>query len=181
MISLKIFDQVLANQILIGNEHAFEALINKYKRKVFSYCLNFTNNYHMAEDITQEIFIKVFQNIHTYDSERASLSTWIYTITHNICINSLRDKTNYLELDETINSTNASTEEQIILNEELDIIRQAIAKLPKDEKALILLKDFLGLKYREIAKIGKIPEGTVKSRIHSIRIKIRKMAGEKID
>lgn len=178
---MRVFDKIIAEEIQNGNTTTFEELINKYKTKIFSYCVYFTNNYSDAEDLTQEVLIKIYKNIGTYDSVKSSLSTWIYTISQNTCINSLRRTNNYEELDENKEYIKNSLEEKVEQKELISDIKSIISTLEIRDRTIILLKDFMGLKNKEISDMLNIPEGTVKSRLHSLRMKIRMLVGEKDD
>lgn len=179
MIFLRLTDKITAAKIHNGDVQAFENLIDKYKTTVFNYCLRIINNYHKAEEITQEVFIKVYNNIATYDSQKSALSTWIFTIAHNTCINSFRNSKREISLDKIdIQSNTNSLEEQFIVNDNLSKLSQAIQELSVKYRSLIIMKDYLGLKCNEISKILNLPEGSVKSGLHHARLKIRTLMGD---
>lgn len=179
MIILRFADKITAQKIHNKDVQAFEELINKFKSKIFNYCFHIVNNYHTAEEVTQEVFIKVYTNIESYDPKKAALSTWIFTIAHNTCINSLRNNKKDVSVEEIeVSQTNASLEEKVFMDDCLNKLVQALESLPPKDKSLIILKDYLGLKNNEISIILGIPEGTVKSGLHNARIKIRKMVGD---
>ena len=182
MITLRLLDKFTAAKIRDGDIQAFEALINKFKTRIFNYCLHIVTNYHIAEEITQEVFIKVYEGIDLYDSQKASLSTWMFTIAHNTCINSFRNTNKETSLNEIVIQTkNISVEDQIIIKDYLYKLNEVIQSLSPKDKSLIIMKDYIGLKYSEISKIMNLPEGTVKSGLHSIRLKIRKLIGDYYD
>lgn len=176
---MRILDKITAQKIRDGDIQTFESLVNKFKNKIFNYCIRVTNNYHQAEELTQEVFIKMYQNIDLYDSQKASLATWIYTITHNACINSLRNS--YRETpSHQIASTSElnSTEDVYIAKEGLEKLIEAIQSLSPEDRSLVIFIDYLGFKYNEVSKILNVPVGTVKSRLHKVRLKIRSIIGD---
>lgn len=173
---------IAVTKIQNGDIQVFEKLIENHQTKVFNYCLRIVNNYHQAEELTQDVFVKVYQKINTYNWRKASLSTWIYTITHNTCINSMRSPSlstslEHVELSGHINSA----EDEFLAHERIDELNKAIQLLPPEERSLIILKDYLGFKFAEISRITGLPIGTLKSRLHSIRTKIRFSIGDNYD
>lgn len=181
---MRLFDKMTAEKIRDGDILSFEKLITAYKDKIFNYCYRFCNHYHRAEELSQEILIKVYQNIGLYDWQKSSLSTWIYTITHNICINSARTSTSET-LYEEINFENQTgtdgTEDKVLKEELLDKLKAAILTLSPEERSLLIMKDYYGFKLKEISTIMNLPVGTLKSRLHTTRKKIRMMIGDLYD
>jgi RNA polymerase sigma-70 factor (ECF subfamily) len=173
----RLLDKITAGKISNGDSLSFETLIRAYKDKVFNYCYHFCNDYHHAEELTQEIFIKVYRNIKHYDCRKSSLSTWIYTITHNECINSIRTNAHETLYEEVIPES-YTTEDDYLKQELLNQLNMAIHSLTPQERSLILMKDYYGLKLKEISKVMDLPVGTLKSRLHNTRWKIRTMIGD---
>lgn len=172
---MRYLDRLTAIRIREGDVEAFEALINTYQSRVFSYCLRMINDYGAAEDLTQEIFLKVYRGIRTYDWQAGRLSTWIYAITRNTCINHLRTQ------DRRVTETKVSGDELSrqrspnLFSHLEDRIRlvAALNKLSPEDRDIVLWKDYLDLKYREIGDMLGLPIGTVKSRLFSIRQRLR--------
>lgn len=177
---MRILDMITSRKIRDGDVEAFENLIDLYKQKVFNYCLRMTNNYYIAEDLAQDVFIKVYQRITTYDSSKSSLSTWIYVICRNTCLNYLRDtkKKTLCEVDPQLLGTVLTPEDLILQEEERQRLLTALNSLSVQDRELIIMTDYLRLKYREVGEIMGIPTGTVKSRLHGIRQKLKKDLGE---
>lgn len=171
---MRYLDKLHANKILQGDVKAFESLIDSYKGRVFSYCLRMSNDHHASEDLTQEVFLKVYRNMKYYDSRKAALNTWIYTICRNICLNYIRDReragigTILTEFD----AISCSSDPYRSLDNRLILIR-ALNKLSLEERELLIMKDYLDFKYREIGQLLDLPVGTVKSRIHSARVRLK--------
>lgn len=172
---MKYLDRLTAIRIREGDVEAFEALIHAYQSRVFSYCLRMTNDYQVAEDLTQEVFIKVYRNIEKYDWQQSRLSTWIYTISRNTSLNYLRDlerrvPEKILGGDELAKIVAGET--TLLVEERMRLI-EALSRLSPEEREMVLWKDYLDLKCSEIAEILQMPVGTVKSRLFSIRRRLR--------
>lgn len=177
---MRLLDKLTANKIRDGDVRAYEELINAHKDRVFNYCLRMAGNYHLAEELAQEVFVKVFRGIGSYDWRKAALSTWIYTISHNTCLNYLRNsrKEQHQAFEETYMDKYPSAEEQYLVIEDRERMIKALNALPPEERELVLMKDYLELKYREVGQITGVPAGTVKSRLHQVRAKIRRLLGD---
>jgi RNA polymerase sigma-70 factor (ECF subfamily) len=181
---MRLFDKITAEKICSGDVQSFENLMNSYKDKVFNYCYRFCNDYQYAEELTQEIFVTIYKKIRLYDWQKSSLSTWIYTITHNTCINSVRTHNPETPMEEINieNMTQACATEDVILKEELlDKLKTSIQSLEPEERSLVIMKDYYGLKFKEISRITNLPVGTLKSRLHTSRKKIRTLLGDLYD
>lgn len=178
-------DTELVDKIIKGEMDTFEKLIDKYQKMVYNLAYRIFNNYSDAEDMTQEVFLKVYKNIEKC-SGKGSIKTWIYTIAYNTCIDEVRKrkgKTNF-SLDSTIDSDDgeynfevASKEETpenyLINKEEIKEIENAINKLSEVHKTLIFLRDIKGFTYNEISEIMEINLGTVKSKLNRARTNLK--------
>ncbi|MGE5422838.1 MAG: RNA polymerase sigma factor [Ignavibacteriales bacterium] len=167
-------DRSVAIKILEGDIEAFEMFIDSFKSRVFSYCLRMTNDYSTAEELTQDTFVKAYRGISAYDWHKASLSTWIYTICRNTCFNHLRDAARQPgHYDLAGYEKQLSNRDDYLSLEQRICLYAALDRLTVEEREIILMKDYLDIAYHEIGQIMGLPTGTVKSRIHSIRIKLR--------
>jgi len=172
-------DRITAARIRDGDVNTFEGFIDQYQDKIFNYCLRLSNKYEFAEELTQEAFIKFYQNIETYDYKKASLSTWLFRIAHNLSINAIRDNCHSAnELTMKEESTSSTLEDQLIMKEKYDDLLAALQKLPPEGRQMVLLKDYFGFSCHELADMFNIPEGTVKSRLHKLRSQLREMLGD---
>lgn len=174
---MRLLDMSIANQIRDGDAEAFESLINEHKSRVFSYCLRMCENHYAAEDLAQDVFLQAYTNINRYDWTKSSLKTWIFVIAHNICLNYLRNNKGrvHTEVAQDFIDDSRSPEEQYLYREDIGRLIAALRSLPGEDRELVIMKDYLGLKYREVALVLEIPVGTVKSRLHGIRAKLRQM------
>ena len=160
---------MLMSQILKGNKIAFELLYERYFEKMVWYARRFLQNDQSAEDVVQEVFIRIIQHPEKFDPGK-TFSTWIYTITANRCKNKLRDeKLRHRNVKENLIS---DTEPTVEMNHEADMtfLRQLLTdkfgKLSEKEKDIFVLRFEQQLSIRDIAAILNIPEGSVKSGIY---------------
>ncbi len=174
-------DIEIVEKVLKGNIDVFSQLIEKYEKMVYNLAYRIFNNRSDAEDITQEVFIKVYKNLYKCEGKQ-SIKTWVYTIAYNTCIDEIRKRKgkNNISLDIEIEGnennfsleipSNEPTPEKALMEKEsLLEIEQAISSLNENNRALIFLRDIKGLSYNEISEIMNLNIGTVKSRINRAR------------
>ncbi|MDQ4121749.1 MAG: sigma-70 family RNA polymerase sigma factor [Acidobacteriota bacterium] len=181
-------DSELIATSLAGREDSFEELVRRYQRPITAYVYRMTNDYDAALDVSQEIFIKVYNSLSRYKTE-FKFSTWIYKIAHNAAIDYLRRNSNGecsldLEIeDETferpIESNLASPEVERERSEWRGEIQRVVQKLPPAYRELILLRHSQDLSYDEIAEIMNLPLGTVKNRLFRARELMRDLLVER--
>jgi RNA polymerase sigma-70 factor (ECF subfamily) len=182
--------ETLIQRCLAGDQLAWEAIVRQYRRKVFNVAYKFVGRHDEAEDLTQDIFLKVFKSLDTFD-RRANFQTWLISVSRNLCIDHYRSVRKEREtIDRDVDSTqvappSAGTPGQIAALEQRDrveLLRQAMAALPATLRTAVLMRDIQECSYHEIARALKLPEGTVKSRINRGRTElarqIRKLRGE---
>lgn len=175
-------DASLVSRCKHRDAEAFTLLVDRYQARVFGYVRRMLRSIEDAEDVSQEVFIKAFQNIDRFDS-RASFSTWLFKIASNLCIDKIRKQEQEnriefesLEFDDTVSFKDESWNPEANLNaKELVIaIEQSIMQLSNKLKSVLLLHDQQNLGYEEIAEILNIPVGTVKSRLFLAREELKK-------
>ncbi|MBO4897331.1 MAG: sigma-70 family RNA polymerase sigma factor [Clostridia bacterium] len=162
---------VFTEKLKHGSSEAFEKLVKDYKARIFSISMGMLGNREDALDATQEVFIKIFRSIHSFKGDSA-LSTWIFRITKNVCIDTLRKNKAVFEdeIPETLADTSLPTpEEALMLSQKRDLVKNCIKELPLNYKTVLLLREYEGMSYSEIAETLEISEGTVKSRISRAR------------
>ena len=182
--------ETLIQRCLAGDQLAWEAIVRQYRRKVFNVAYKFVGRHDEAEDLTQDIFLKVFKSLDTFD-RRANFQTWLISVSRNLCIDHYRSVRKEREtIDRDVDSTEVAppsigTPSQIANLEQRDrveLLRQAMAALPATLRTAVLMRDIQECSYHEIARALKLPEGTVKSRINRGRSElarqIRKLRGE---
>lgn len=163
-----------------GNKDSFNELINLYYEYVLGFLIKLTNNKQLSQDLTQDTFLKIIQNIDKFDTNgKASFSTYIITIAKNLYIDNLRKTKNEVyNIDELILPINGFEDESIMKFEYDDIMNQ-IEKLPEAQREAIKLKYVEGMTLKEIAKIHNTNDKTIKSRIHTGVSKLRRNKNEK--
>ena len=185
-------DKKLIEKAAGGDVEAFEKIIEEYQNIVYSIALRMAGNETDAFDMAQEVFIKLYRNLSKFDG-RSKLSTWIYRVASNTCLDELkkrkriRDNTKSLNEEfETaddsvvleIKDTKPLPEEEIENSEIKETLNSAILKLSDQHKEVIILRDIEGFSYEEIADITKNSVGTVKSRLSRARSALRKILKE---
>jgi RNA polymerase sigma-70 factor (ECF subfamily) len=168
-------DQVLIKKTLRGDKKAFEELMHKYDRKIFSFVIRMVRNEDIAVDLTQDFFIKVFTVLDKYNFEY-KFSTWAYRICYNLVIDHIRKNQAQVDSldDESVSprdmlgSENVSKDDgfkTLARAETRDYVWRVVDQIPLKFRELILLRYIQDLKYEEIAEITSLPVGTVKNRI----------------
>ncbi|HYD06725.1 MAG TPA: RNA polymerase sigma factor, partial [Reyranella sp.] len=171
-------DSLIA-QCLAGDQAAWEVIVRQNWRKVFNVAYKFVGKHDEAEDLTQDIFLKIFKALNTFD-RRANFQTWIISISRNLCIDHYRS---VRKERETINrdidpstltpvSRDRSAYSQLELRDRVQLLRAALDTLPPTLRTAVLLRDIQELTYQEIADRLAVPEGTVKSRINRGRTEL---------
>lgn len=168
-----------------GSLAAFEELVLRYEKKIYNYCYRMTNNEQDAEDLTQEVFIKVYKNLKSFKGN-SHFSTWVYRIAHNICIDRYRrmkissvslSAGGFGEDDKEIEiaSWDRTPEDAVITREQQELLQKCITMLKPQYRSAIVLRDIQDYSYEEIARIMGIPIGTVKSHISRARSALREI------
>lgn len=169
----------LIEQCLAGDQSAWEQVVRQNWRKVFNVAYKFVGKHDEAEDLTQDIFLKIFRALSTFD-RRANFQTWIISISRNLCIDhyrSVRKERQTIARDVDSADLQPATSErgpyQVAEHQDLRArLRQALETLPVTLRTAVVLRDLQELSYQEIADRLGLPEGTVKSRINRGRIEL---------
>ncbi len=162
-----------------GDQAAWETIVRTYWRKVFNVAYRFVGTYEEAEDLTQEIFLKVFRSLHTFD-RRANFQTWLISVSRNLCIDRYRsgrrDREVFArEIDPTTVQAESATpraDTRVEAQDRIALLREALRTLSPALRSAVLLRDIHELSYQEIAGRLGIAEGTVKSRINRGRTEL---------
>jgi RNA polymerase sigma-70 factor (ECF subfamily) len=181
--------EALIKRCLNGDQLAWEAIVRQYWRKVFNVAYKFVGRHDEAEDLTQDIFLKIFKSLDTFD-RRANFQTWLISISRNLCIDhyrSVRKERETIDRDVDANELAPPSHDPgpVAALEQRDrvaLLRQAMSTLPDTLRTAVLMRDIQELSYQEIADTLRLPEGTVKSRINRGRTElarqIRKLRGD---
>jgi RNA polymerase sigma-70 factor (ECF subfamily) len=164
---------VLIERCLSGDQLAWEAIVRLYWRKVFNVAYKFVGRHDAAEDLTQDIFLKIFKSLETFD-RRANFQTWLISVSRNLCIDYYRSARKEREtIDRQVNaddlmpvSTEVAPDAALEQRDLAVLLRRALERLPESLRAAVVMRDIQELSYQEIAGRLDLPEGTVKSRIN---------------
>ena len=177
-------DAQLVQQCLQGDGSAWEELVRRHSRRIFNICYRFTGNGTDAEDLSQDVFLRVYRTLGSYRSAHGGFATWVTSVTRNLLIDhyrrskrdrvtdSLDDKMTVVENKE---STARRPDEQALLGELSGQVQTALTKLSPDLREAVILRDLQQLEYGEIQRVLSVPEGTVKSRINRGRIELARV------
>ncbi len=171
-------DLATIQNALNSDEHAFQKILNLYKGRIFSYVYRLVRNYHDAEDITSESFIKAFKALRSFNQTK-SFSTWLFSIAHNQVIDFFRkSKQDYEYLDER-HAVGDDFVQESERNKKLEMIEKALAKLPPLDREIVILFHREEHSYEEISEILKMPLTAIKTRLHRARLKLRELVKQK--
>lgn len=178
-------DQPLVSRCLDGDEAAWEELVRQHTRQVYGLCFRFTNSAQEAQDLTQEVFLRVFKTIKTFRSTEGSFHTWLARVTRNLLIDHYRRTrqervTDSIEeqlpmLEEAGGAAAVRPDQALAGREAAAILQATLQKLSPDLREAVILRDLQEMEYREIAEVLEIPEGTVKSRINRGRAELARL------
>ena len=163
----------LIERCLRGDQQAWEQIVRQYWRRVFNVAYKFVGRHDEAEDLTQDVFLKIFKSLHTFD-RRANFQTWLISVSRNLCIDHYRSVRKERETinrdvsadDLTPASHDVGPYKELEHNDQRALLRRALDHLPPTLRTAVLLRDIRALSYQEIADRLGLPEGTVKSRIN---------------
>jgi RNA polymerase sigma-70 factor (ECF subfamily) len=170
-------DSHLVDRLRQGDPRAFEDLVIAYQHRVFSVALRMLGSRAEAEDLAQEVFVRVHGAIAGFRGD-AKLSTWLYTIASRLCLNRLASSERRMirEGEETLTrlaSSHASPAAELERSELEAALHRASAELPEERRIVVVLRDLEGLSYEEIAAVLELELGTVRSRLHRARMDLK--------
>lgn len=165
-------DTTLIERCIEGDRQAFETLLIQYEKPVFNAAYRMLNNKEDASDVTQTVFLKVYENLDSFDPSRRFFS-WVYRIALNESINVLGKQKRLEPLQHEPADDGKSPEQEVASAELSAEIQAALMTVKTDYRTVVILKHFLGCSYMEISEVLEIPEKTVKSRLYSARQMLR--------
>lgn len=167
-----------------GDGAAWEEIVSTFSRRIFNLAFRFTSSVEAAEDLTQEVFIRIYKTLDQYDAKQGDLANWLMRLARNLIIDDYRHRQRNPQNssaddveDHTfhLRAVGTSAQKDIERRELARQVQGAIDKLPPDLRTCVILRDIEELSYQEIVEVLKIPEGTVKSRINRGRIELAKI------
>jgi len=183
---------LLLRRCLAGDAAAWEDIVRRYQRRIYNICYRFAGSSEDADDLTQEVFIKMYKTLDSYDVERGAFLTWVTTITRNLLVDHFR-KGKHDRLTDSLDAAPAQEEEGRALSEQIEdksspspdeqvrsreagqAVHEGLQKLSPELREAVILRDLQDMDYKEIANVLKVPEGTVKSRINRGRAELARL------
>jgi len=174
-----------------GDATAWEQLVRQQTRRVYNLCYRFTGSATDAEDLAQEVFLKVYRTLGSYDPDKAQFTTWLTTVTRNLLVDHFRrtkqdratdsiDEAGEAEdegprLSERIEDKGPTPEERVSVQQTQRRVHEGLQELSPELREAVILRDLQDMDYKEIAAALKVPEGTVKSRINRGRAELARV------
>jgi RNA polymerase sigma factor (sigma-70 family) len=180
-------DAQLVEKCIRGNGPAWEELVRRHARRVHNLCYRFTGNSTEAEDLTQEVFLRIFRTLPSYQSAQGAFPTWLTSVTRNLLVDhyrrtrrdrmtdSIEDAMPVLEEKHSGARTPDRLAEAVELSQQL---QRALGRLSPELREAVILRDLQSLEYNEIQGVLQVPEGTVKSRINRGRTELARILKE---
>jgi RNA polymerase sigma-70 factor (ECF subfamily) len=180
----------VVRRCMAGDSGAWAELVRTHHRRVYALCYRFTGNGADAEDLTQDVFLKIYSNLSSFDIARGSLQVWITTMTRNLLVDNFRrtrnqrstdsldagwDETDELRPIDRLQAAGPSPHERAAQKELAKMVQGALARVSVELREAVILRDLQDMDYKEIAQVLGIPEGTVKSRISRGRAELARL------
>ena len=180
----------IVRRCIDGDSGAWAEMVRTHQKRVYGLCYRFTGNAADAEDLTQEVFLKIYSNLGSFDAARGSLPVWIATMTRNLLVDNFRrtrnqratssldegwDQTDELKPSDRLVASGPGPHEAAARKELSNMVQGALAKVSVELREAVILRDLQDLDYKEIAQVLCIPEGTVKSRISRGRAELARL------
>lgn len=181
-------DAGVISRCLSGDNAAWEDIVKLHTKRVYNFCYRFTGSWHDAEDLTQEVFMRVYKTLKSYNAQEGSFSTWLMSVTRNLLVDHYRKHKKEAgdvaleEVFETVENNPSRTKtavDQISTGDKIEMVRWGLSRLSPDLREAVVLRDCEDMRYDEIAAVLRVPEGTVKSRINRGRIELARILERK--
>jgi RNA polymerase sigma-70 factor (ECF subfamily) len=181
----------LVRRCIAGDAEAWEEIVRTHSRRIYNICYRFTGSAENADDLAQEVFIKMYRTLASFDADKGAFTTWITTMTRNLLVDHFRktkqdratdsldaglgEEEDSATLGDRIQDSAPSADDRIQRRETQEMVQKAIQKLSPELREAVILRDLQDMDYKEIASALKVPEGTVKSRINRGRMELAKI------
>lgn len=162
-----------------------------YNRRIYNLCYRFTNSPEDAQDLTQDVFIRVYKSMGSYHIEKGAFTTWLTTLTRNLLVDhfrkskqdrvtdsidaGLREEDDSLSLGSRLEDPRPTPDDRLASKETQKMVQMALARISPDLREAVILRDLQDMDYKEIAQVLRVPEGTVKSRINRGRMELARL------
>lgn len=178
---LKSAEHDLIGRAQLGDRDAFGELVRMHYQGAVNVVYRLCGDIHLAEDVAQETFLKVWDKLHTYKPV-GSFRGWVYRIAANAALDILRKKREEVDMESvTLSSPSSGVEQTVIRGQQAKVVRQAVLSLPPASRAVLVLREYEGLTYQEIADSLEIPIGTVMSRLAYARGVLKKLLANQLE
>ena len=175
-------EQILVQACLQGDEAAWETMVQSQSKRIFNLCLRFAGRRDEAEDLTQEIFVRIYRSLHSFRSDSGSFQCWVLSVARNLIIDHYRKERRYqtpigseemetLQLEDHKTPSPSRAFEQ---DEASRMLSHALNGLSPDLREAVILRDLEGMSYQQVAETTGVSEGTVKSRLFRARLRLTK-------
>lgn len=171
-------DRTLIERVLAGDVEAFRELVERHQRRVFGFVRNLVRHAPDAEDLAQEVFVAVFQKLHSFDAERSQFSTWLLTIARYQCLNHLKRSSLPTASEFDVESRTAQPFDAMLSCEMHARLNAALDRLPIEQRTAFVLAEIQELPYAEIAIIEEVELGTIKSRVSRAKQRLREVLSD---
>jgi RNA polymerase sigma-70 factor (ECF subfamily) len=177
-------DSTLVKRCLSEDDAAWEEMVKTHTRRVYAMCYRFTGSDSEAQDLTQEVFLRVFRTLKSFRADEGSFAIWLSRVTRNLLIDHYRRSRleratdsieEQLPMLEERRAASARTDGMLAGREAGELLQGALARLSPELRETVILRDIQELEYREIAQVLKVPEGTVKSRLNRGRAELARI------
>jgi RNA polymerase sigma-70 factor (ECF subfamily) len=181
----------LVRRCVAGDAEAWEEIVRQYTRRIYNVCYRFTGSGDDADDLAQEVFIKLYRTLDSYSPEKGAFTTWVMTMTRNLLVDHFRktkqdrvtdsldagltEEEDSISLGDKIQDSAPSADDRLQRRETQEMVQKAIQKLSPELREAVILRDLQDMDYKEIALALKVPEGTVKSRINRGRMELARL------
>lgn len=177
-------DYPLIERCLKGDEASWEELVRVHTRRVYSVCFRFTGTDTEAQDLTQEVFLRVFRTLKSFRTGEGTFGVWLNRLTRNLLIDHYRrtrQERNTDSIEEQLprieesSAMTSRTDGMLAGREASELLQGALQKLSPELRETVILRDIEEMEYREIAQVLQVPEGTVKSRLNRGRAELARL------
>jgi RNA polymerase sigma-70 factor, ECF subfamily len=181
----------IVRRCVAGDASAWEEIVKQFNRRIYNICYRFTGSADDADDLTQEVFIRMYRTLASYEPSKGAFNTWITTMSRNLLVDHFR-RSKQERVTDSLDAAPASDEEaprmadqlaspaalpdeRVHSREKQAMVQAALQKLSPELREAVILRDLQDMDYREIAEVLKVPEGTVKSRINRGRTELARL------
>jgi RNA polymerase sigma-70 factor (ECF subfamily) len=182
---------LLVRRCIGGDAAAWEEIVQRHHRRIYNICYRFAGNGDDAQDLAQEVFIKMYRTLNSFDAGKGAFMTWVTTITRNLLVDHFR-KSKGDRITDSLDSTASEHEDAVPLGDRIadqslppdthvqqrearEMVHEALQKLSPELREALILRDLQDMDYRDIAAVLRVPEGTVKSRINRGRAELARL------